>query len=323
MGTLRDLKAMDKNVHLLVTNSNLADIYVYDTLKERCDATLESIYNIEKVSDIGIMKELVGMEPYMSDRWLFIVDYSKLKKSIKEISGIFEADTSIFLIKVKGYADFKEFKELYPRCNDVYLSMIRRNDILYLFNDIKISSKCLDFVCKSYMREPEKVFMLRKEMLNGYEVSKDHDIIKLCGASSGSVVSFALGLLSSNPKSKKGFDMVMRNKVLQTEDMIDAYGIRSFRNFLVSSVRDIMDIKILYLQGVIYNSIRDLPEIYDERKLSRYNYCLGKIIETQYDDIMRLYLILKSSGMWIAKSDVMSFLYNYYGGKLDVNSSEL
>ena len=113
MGTLRDLKAMDKNVHLLVTNSNLADIYVYDTLKERCDATLESIYNIEKVSDIGIMKELVGMEPYMSDRWLFIIDYSKLKKSIKEISGIFEADTSIFLIKVKGYADFKEFKELY------------------------------------------------------------------------------------------------------------------------------------------------------------------------------------------------------------------
>ena len=63
--------------------------------------------------------------------------------------------------------------------------------------------------------------------------------------------------------------------------------------------------------------------VYDERKLSRYNYCLGKIIETQYDDIMRLYLVLKSSGMWIAKSDVMSFLYNYYGGKLDVNSSEL
>ena len=100
MGTIRELSSGDKHVHMLITNSNLAEIYVYDILRAKCRADSESIYRIEKATDFKEMLELVGMQPYLADKWLFIVNYSKLKSNVKNKIGILESETACFLITV-------------------------------------------------------------------------------------------------------------------------------------------------------------------------------------------------------------------------------
>lgn len=324
MGTLRDLKSNEKNVHLLVTNSNLVELYVYDSLKEYCKATLESVYEINKRSEFQEMLEFINMQPYMADKWLFVVDYSKLKAIIKQYVRIFDIDTSCFLVKCKNYAEFKEFKELYPKVNDLYLSIIRSPEVTYLLQDFKLSQKLVEFITKSYSREPEKIFTLLKELKNGVEIKDSKDIVKICGVSSSSVVSFAMLLLADPPKSDTGEKRVLKKRIQIANDLISAYGLSSFRNFLVSSVKDMIDIKTLYLKGVIYKSIRYIPECYDEKKLSRYNVYLRRITEEiSMDRLVRLYICLKKSGKWYNKSMMLQFIYDYYGGYCDEVVSKL
>lgn len=324
MGTLRDLYSEDKNVHLLVTNSNMMELFVYDTLKERCGATLESVYEVSKASEFRDTMEYVNMQPYLADRWLFVIEYGGVKGILKKHLPIFEAESAVFLIKVKNYAEFKEFKELYPKVNDLYLSWVRESDVDFLFRGFELPSKFISFVAKSYGKEPDKILTLRNELKNGAEINSTKDIVKLCGASASSVVGIAMNLLKEPSTSVKGINARIRNRIQESDMLIDGYGVSTFKNFLTGTIRDIMNIKMLYMEGAIYNAIRGLPEVYDEKKLSRYNFYLDRIVsEIPYERISRCYLMLVECGRWNSRSDMLSFMYEYYGGSVNADISEL
>lgn len=306
---------MDRNVHLLVTNSGMAEMYVYDVLKTRCNASLESVYNISKKSEFMSMLELVNMQPYMADMWLFIIDFNKVKSLVKQYSRLFSIDTSCFLVKCKNYAEFKEFKEIYQGVNDLYLSVIRDMDIKYILKEYKLPDKMIDFVSKSYGRDPEKIFILRKELENGIQISSNKEIVDLCGVGTGSIISFVMLMLADPPKTSSGLARVLKKRIQTANELVGVYGISSFKNFTMSTVKDIYDIKTLYDQGVIYKSIRGLPECYDEKKLSKYNMYLRRLTEElPMSRVVKLYLDLKKSGKWSNKVAMVQFIYDYYGG---------
>ena len=312
MGTLRELEG-SKNVHMLITSSTAVEMYVYDKLKEQCHASLESVLTVNSKSSFSEMLELVGMQSYLSDKWLFVIEYSKVKASIKANVGIFESEEAEFLIKVNTYRDFKEFKELLPSVNDLYLSFIRRNEVMYLLSNYNLSQKDIDFVAKSYSREPEKVFLFKKELDNGLVVNSQRDIVKLLGESTGSITSYALALLRDFPTTEKGFKTVCRNRIKTGKDLCEAYGVSSFKNFLTATIKDFIYIKELYMQGTIYNSIRDLPEVFDEKKLSKYNVYLRTLVnDISYSRLISLYSKLRESGRWVRNSDLLMFIYDYY-----------
>lgn len=312
MGTLRELEG-SKNVHMLITSSTAVEMYVYDKLKEKCHASLESVLTVNSKSSFSEMLELVGMQSYLSDKWLFVIEYSKVKASIKANVGIFESEEAEFLIKVNNYRDFKEFKELLSSVNDLYLTFIRRNEVMYLLSKYNLSQKDIDFVAKSYSREPEKVFLFKKELDNGLVVNSQRDIVKLLGESTGSITSYALALLRDFPTTEKGFKTVCRNRIKTGKDLCEAYGVSSFKNFLMATIKDFIYIKELYMQGIIYNSIRDLPEVFDEKKLSKYNVYLRTLVnDISYSRLVSLYSKLRESGRWVRNSDLLMFIYDYY-----------
>lgn len=322
MGTLRELTSNQKNVHMLITDSNIIELYVYDTLKKVCGASSDSIVEVNNSKEFSTILDLVNLYPLQADKWLFIINYSKIPKLVEKNKGIFESDSSCFLIKVSRYSDYKAFKEICPKVNDLYLSIIRQNDISYLLYEFGLSQKLVDFVAKSYSRDPEKVFILRKELASGLKVQTQKDIVNICGTSAGSINYFAILLLADPPKTKRGFEMVYKRRISLAKELIDLYGVSTLRNYLSSTVYDILQIKILYMVGVIYDSIKDLPEItnakgelvYDEKRLSRYNMYLKRIInEIPYSRILRLNLMLKQN-RWYKQADMLEFIYNYYGG---------
>lgn len=312
MGTLRELNG-GKNVHMILTSSSAVEMYVYDTLKSVCNASLESVFEVNTKSDFMEMVELCGIQSYLSDRWLFVIDYSKVKSSLKSSIGIFESEEAVFLIRVNNYREYKEFKELLPVVNDLYLTFIRKNEVMYLLQGYNLSQRDIDFVAKSYSKDPEKVFILKKELENGLEINSQKDIVKLLGVSTGSITSFAMSLLRDFPKTEKGFKIVCRNRLKTARELCEAYGVASFKNFLTATVRDFIYIKELYMEGAIYNSIRDLPEVFDEKKLSRYNFYLRSLSsDVSYSRLVSLYCMLRESGSWSDVFDMIEFIYEYY-----------
>lgn len=313
MGSLRKLSSTDSNVHMLLSSSNLAEIYVYDILKKSCNATIDSVVEVSNKATFKGMLELINMQPLMADKWLFVITYKGVKALIRKYEGIFQSDTAMFLVKVENYKDFKEFKGTVRTVNDLYLNTISSSDVAYLLESYKLSGNMLDFISKSYYRDPEKVFILAKELQNGASITNNKDIVKICGESTGTVVRFAMLLLNEMPTSKSGLSRVFNVRIRVLSDLCDSFGARTTYNFLLSTVRDILNIKILYLQGVIYDSIRDLPECYDEKKLSRYNMYLKRIIQDlTYEQILNLFMALSSCEKWRDSRDGVLFLYTYY-----------
>lgn len=314
MGSLRHLRSPENNVHMLLTSSNLTEIYVYDELKSACGATIDSVVEVNNRASFYNMLELVNMQPLLADKWLFVLTYKGgIKQLVKKFEGIFQTDTAIFLVKVENYRDFKEFKGTIRSVNDLYLNVIRHDDVAYMLKGYKLSSNVIEFVEKSYYRDPEKVFVLSKELANGAVINSNRDVVRICGESAGSIARFAMLLLNEMPSSESGLKRVYSKRVKLLVDLCESFGTRSTYNFLVATLKDILNIKVLYLQGVIYDSIRDLPEGYDEKKLSRYNMYLKRIIQDlTYENILRLYVALCKCDRWRNPQDGVLFLYNYY-----------
>lgn len=312
MGKLQDI-SLDNSITLLFTNSGKAEMYVYDRIKECCSATRESVYEVGTKRDFMDMLELVNLQPFLAEKWIFILDYKKAVKSMcKTNKGVLHAETSCFLVKVYNYADYKEFKSLYPTCNDLYLARLNPRDISYIFNGYNLSQKVVDFISSSYGSDVDKVFDIKEALDNGEEINSNKDIVKLVGASGGSVSKLALQLLNEPPKLK-GRDRVLKARLNAIVALCDTYNISTVRNYLLASVKDILDIKVLYLQGIIFKRISKLPEKYDEKRLSKYQYCINSITEEiPYARILRLYTTLMVSGVWKEKIDILTFLYSYY-----------
>lgn len=314
MGALKDLSNPEKNVHMCMSNSGLIDIYVHDTLKELCGTTAEEIIEVNTKADFGKMLQLINMRPFSSDKWFVIMEYGKVKSPLQKAKGILESSYVCFLIKVKNYREFKEFKEFYEGVNDLYLALIRQKDVRFLLEPYEIGDSVIDFVAKSYSREPEKVFTLYNELKNGLIVENKREVVKLLGASAGSITSFVFQLLKEYPKTERGLKTVYKNRIKTANELSQAYGLATFRNFIMSAVRDILTIKDLYISGTIYDRIRGLPEGFDEGKLAKYNYYLDVINSIPYARVMRLWVLLKRQGVWRSPLDMFQFMYSYYGG---------
>lgn len=318
MGTLKDLKDVGKRVYLLLSSSNLAEIYVYDALKKRCNATLESVLDVDSSSSFKNMLELVNIQPNLADDWLFVIKYNKVKGSLKKVMGIFQSTTSVFLLQVGNYKEFKEVKELLPFVTDLYLDSIRKDDVMDLLRPFGLSQSVKDFVSYSYYTEPEKVFSLRNELLGGAIVKTSKDVVKLCGESMGSIQTLVFQLLEDAPKTKAYFKRSYTKRVSTVTELCDTFNPKSAYNFIKASVKDVLDIKTLYMQGIIYNRIKGLPECYDEARLSKYNYKLKLITDTlSYERVLYLYNMLNSTGRWYSPEDGIAFLYKYYLGLLE------
>lgn len=313
MGRLSYVGSQEKTVHMITTGASIAEMYVYDELKKVCNATVDSVLEVGSKSEFKEMLEMANIQPYLADKWLIIIDYKKVKALLKKYRGVFESTTSRFLIKASNYRDYKEFKEIVPDVNDIYLSRLGHKDIMYLLKDYSLSQSVLDFVVKSYSRSPDKVFMLRSELEKGLVISNSKDVVKVCGESSSSVNHFVFLLLAKPPETKSGVSRVCKKRIQVANSLISVYGVSTFRNFVLSAVRDVLYIKQLYLQGVIYNSIRNIPECFDESKLSRYSMYLKSISdEIPLSRIVRLFVSLCNSGNWLKESDMLEFIYKYY-----------
>ena len=313
MGSLSELNNESTNVHLLVTSFSLAEIYVYDTLKGKCNATLESVSEVQSKADFEEMLDLSNIQPYLASKWLFVITYKKVKSLIKKYPDVFNTDVAEFLIKVENYKEFLEFKALKIPCNELYLSVIRRRDVLTLLSGYSLSAKVLDFIAANYSHDVDKVFEIRQFLMSGEKIETTKDVIKLCGESSTSTSRFVLLLLRELPKSEKGLKMVYAKRVRMLNTLLLTYGYSKAYNFIVSTVSDILDIKVLYMNGVIYDAIRELPEPYDEKKLSRYSRYLKTIEkEIPYERILRLLVELKETGRWQSDDTAIQFLYSYY-----------
>lgn len=318
----KDLMSEHKNVHTVVSNSSKADIFIYDTLRKKCTSVQDTIFEIKTKKDFEAMVEIVSVESMLAKKWLFVLEYKKIRGTLIKKKGVLENSNSEFLIKFEKYKDMldfrKNFSEIMPLVNEMYIPYLRWSEVSFLLYDSlekgKISSAMFQVVARSYARDAEAVFKMKEYLEAGFTVTTRKEVAEVCGGTVHTLNEFVLSLLTAKVNTVQGVKTSMRLKASEMNEFSKMYEPNQLRGILRACLSDILLIKQLYLNGVIYDSFVGTPDELDVARLKRYERQLPRIVgeDLPYERIVRAYKLINEVGVWRDNIDMMKFLYLYY-----------
>jgi len=312
---LEALTDSEINVHTVMLDSGKLDMFVYNTLKKSTNGNKDTIIYVNKKSDIEEMSDLSLVMPMQADQWLFIINYDKVKRHRKKIIELIKKKniSSKYLVSFSKYIDFKKFNDdLGSIVNSMYLKNLSLADVRFLFRKYRFDKDLFQFIFYSYRSEVEKMMSLLSFLETGHLIKSRKDATDLVGVSTGSVQHFIFQLLGKKPLSDKSQKTVLKNRVNTVTELAKVYGVRGLKGILTNTVKDILDIKSLYLNGVIYKTIDNIPEGYVATRLLKYKPFYAKILDISYVRILDLYLLLYNERSWNSEVEMYQFIYTYY-----------
>lgn len=309
-------------VLILQTSSNNMNIFVMDSIKKQLRCNQDTMRTVVSKKDIKAIKEIYNVEPYLSDRWLVTIQLDKFSGGYKEIiEMITDSTTVMFVCVADRYPVFKGFRDALNRAKmqqfcELYLTYMRSDDFHYLYRtlvpeDKRMPKTIADFVCQSYGADIDAEFELFRELQSGTVVKTRKTVSEICGIGGNSIESFVMSLLKDPPRTAKGATIVIKNRLQAGEDLAQVYGYRKFYNFLSSCVKQLMDLKMLILAGVVYNRIPELPSCYDDKKIMRYQRFLWRVRKIPLSRLVRLKTFIGDE-QWISRMDLQRFVYTFY-----------
>lgn len=295
-------------------------IFVQDKIKAKNKNTNDSTFNLQTKKEFKESLIKAGVQPFGATKWLFLADNSKLKFTATNMKEITKNNSSgVYLIFVDKYSDYKRLKKAIGTFDgfiDLYITRLRRNDFLYLYDyyvpeENKLTKALYDQVVKNYSNDLDSVFKLLKALKSGEKVESQSDITAICGVGGNTIENYMLSLLKDPPTTERGTNTVLRNRIKLGVDLGDIYGYNNFWKYAMNCTKSFSDIKMLVISGEVYKKIQKLPDCYDEKRLSKMNRYLWKLKEIPYSSVVRLRYML-SRNKWRNESDFLAFVYNYY-----------
>ncbi len=305
-----------KSVIILSTNSSLAEIYVYDVIKYKANASKQGVIDVKDKKSFNDMLEKISFEPMMADKWVFKLTYKSIRAQFEKNKKIFEkCDNAFFLVECEKYTDFLKAKRGIS-CTEVYIHQVRGLDRNFLFGGY-LSESLQSFVSKGY--GAEKCFELYHYLQDGNPVPKSKkEIQDILGVSESSTRDFVFSLLKDFKGTERSRRIQIRSKCKDMNFLLTQNSPRSLYNFISYDLMSILQIKQLYINGDLYDSVTsNLPEGYDYNRLSRYNRYFDSIVETPVERILITLKVLKEY-FWWRDEDVFAFIYRYYSTNQEV-----
>lgn len=310
-------KNIECNVIILQTPSDKLKLFVKDTIKRKFKCNSDSIITCSGKKDYKQVKEIINIVPSFSDKWFIDVNLDSCNDK-DFIALVKDATTCVFFCSVSKYSSFKKFKDNIKGVSgilDYYITYLRKNDFLFLYDsfvseDKRLPKVLFDYVVQSYSSDIEAVFDLFLELSRGKEIKSRKDISDICGVGGNSTESFVLSMLKPPPSTEKGLNKVMRNRIKAGSELAEVYGYSSFYNRLRNTMISFIQLKELLISGVVYKQIYNLPDCYDETKLSKYQRYVWRLKEIPLSRILRLYLALGKT-TWRSDTEFLNFIYSY------------
>jgi hypothetical protein len=324
-----DSKNLNLSVVLLQTPSVKLQLYLQDKIKAKIKCKPEAIIEVNTKTDIKKIKDVMGITPPFSDKWYVPIDLDKLYDKTL-IPAIKSSYTCVFFCTCSKYSTFKRFKEdLKDKQGvvDLYIDYLRRIDFLYLYDaftlsDNKLTKQMFDYVAKSYSGDIEAVFELLIHLNQGEKFETRKDISDVCGLGGLSIEGYIFDLLKDISGSARGLDTVLKNRTKAGVDLGESLGYTSMYNFMSKCILNFCQLKELIMAGVVYKSVRSLPDSFDEKALAKYQKYIWRLKEIPMSELLRLRQCL-GKNPWRSELDLLNFVYKYYNRKAQIALTQI
>lgn len=311
-------------VILVQTPADKLSLFLYDKVKADYGCTQNTIVTVKDKTDIAQVKEIAYVDSFISDKWLVTIDFSKDKSLglLKDLLPImYESNTIVFFCTANNYKTFKTLSDSFKKKGitevvSFYLNRLNSADFQYLYNAYvtpqnKLSKNLYTAVYQGYSSNVSAIMDLFTELRNGTTFESQKDIADVCGVGNNSVENFVFSLLKQPSLSEQGTKIVLKNRLKAGFDLASVYGFGKLQNYMRNCVSCLRDIKVLRVSGVVYKTLINLPDGYDEAKLARYQRYIWRLNEIPLSRILRLGLFLDERLSWTNDLDFIHFIYAY------------
>lgn len=320
-------RGISPDVVLVQCTSSLLTMFIEDKVRELLGTTQDTLFKIKSKKDLKEVHMICNIQPFQSKKWLYIVDLDSYVPDKEFFNLVKDSSTVCYFLTCSKYITYKKTKESVKNAGvlwDFYLSYLKGADLGYLHNEYVVktdkasllSRDMYQYIKEGYSSDVDAVMTLLEYIRLAPEDEKPITkqlVTDICGLGGNTLESFAMTLLKEAPKpSERSFKAIMRKRFKAGAELAEVYDDwGKFGAYLNKVVYNIMCIKELQISNAIYKSIRDLPEGYDEKTLSRYNRYLWRIKDIPMSRVLRLKAVL-SERQWGSASDFMYFMYKYY-----------
>lgn len=323
-------KGIAPSVVLVQCPSNILNLFIEDKLKVLLGSTQDTVFTLKNKKDLKEIHMICNVQPFLSKKWLYMVNLDNYTPDKEFFNLVKESTTVCYLLTCSKYSTFKKIKDSLkgvPVIWDFYIGFLKSADMGYLFNEFVVktnknklvSKDTYQYIKDGYSNDVDAVITLFDYLRTSGDDEKEltkQKITELCGLGGNTLESFVFTLLKEAPKAtERSFKTVMRRRFKAGVELAEVYDWDTFGNYLNKVVYNIICIKELQISNAIYKSIRDLPDGYDEKTLSRYNRYLWRIKNIPMSRILRLKATL-SERKWYSATDFMFFMYRYYKSQI-------
>ena len=305
----------DLDVVLLQTTCDRIDELLFAKVQNRLNISNDNVIHIRTKEDFDTVKSLQGILTPTEGRWLIYCDTTIFIETNNLIDLMLHSNTCIFFIKVNYYKTYKDIKTRLKTKNvfDYYVTYLNRPNLLYIYDSLVpksngLTTQVITYLSKNYSSDIEQIFQLFDALRSGKVIDKPNDVVKCVGIGGNNIESFIFSLLTPISGSTKGLKLVKKKRYTQAYSIYNALGPKRFYDFYKKTLQDFLDIQMLRLTDVVYDSLIGLEDPYNH--LARYNRYLYKFKELDISSIMRLMSFLPVD--FESQVSVYSYINDYY-----------
>ena len=306
-------------VILLQSSSETLKMFIKDKVKKEFECNQDTTFEINNKKELRKVKEFYNVQPPFAKRWLVYINLEQYGRELKELKAVIDDSTTVtfFCISTK-YFQYKNFKEYFKKTEfflDFYVSSLRKDDMLYLYTQLvpsenRLTKQMYDYVAQSYSGDVSATLQLFKALGNGATFNNRKEIADICGIGGNSIESFIISLLKPPSQTERGLKIVMKNRMRAGYELSQIYKWGTFYSYMQNTLSVFIDIKLLCISGSVYKRLSNLPEGYDENKISRKQRYLWRLKEIPLSRLVRLKFMLGNE-RWKSDLDFLGFLYTY------------
>lgn len=322
-----DLISLDTMNVVIYVKSAVIKALIKDTLKEKFEIPRNVHLVARTDKELKDIKHDTMVEPFGGGRWFIEVETEEisLKEIRKAINSTF--NTSLTIYWVDNYWMFRKIQELddlkrqgvYSQV--YYFGRLDENDIYYLQMKIVkdkesyLKDNMMKYLIKNYTFDVDAVCDLFIGIKNGAKIKTRKNIIDLVGLGGNTVDSYVVKLLTYNPRTEKGLSKIVADSLALLNDLSFSYNHVTIKNYMLSSINTMIEIKQLQIQGIFSAVKQEIPYGYNEYKIKRMRRFYRTILEEiPLARLLNLKLCLEQEDMFNTELGLLNGTMTYLNG---------
>lgn len=312
------------NIIIYVQSPSLAYL-IKNRIRETYKAHRDFIVDIETQKQLNNAKLDSYVAPMLCDKWLLHVNADKLSKkelvagvshNTQHAVTVYWTDKWMTYNWLTGLDQIKQQGVHSPSFRFTRLSGYEISGLLKseVPEKHRLNQELTDYVSKNYRYDVQSVMDLIALLRSGNTVENKRELIEAVGVGGNSISTLTIKILRANIKTETGRNKQLRETLQLLEDLSYTYNYQTIKRFMINNINGFIDMKNLQVMGIYGRPNKEIPEHFDQKRLSMLRRFERTILEeVSLQRLLNLKMVLMGYNDFNSEVSLIQAIMQFYG----------